>query len=311
MAIIYATPLYIFKVIPFAQNVLIYPLVTIPILIAWLLNIVLLVLVPAPWTKSVLRALVVCLLMFAVSGLVIHLISPLVLLSEASILMVRVVNIISVNAIIYVLIDLTLTKENQNKIELENANLKLVKLEADYKLLKDQINPHFLFNALATAKALIKPKPELAEEYIVRLSEFLRLSINNTKKTVPLAEELQLCIDFITLNQIRFGAAIVLENKISADINNYFVPYFSLLTLIENAIKHNTLSIENPLRIFLTAEPEMLELRNTRNPKFVLDKSTKTGLLNLNERYKLITNKEIQVVETENYFSVKIPILKK
>ena len=248
--------------------------------------------------------------MFGVSEIVTTIILPLINIESSSILLARLVNIISVNTIIYVIIDLIITKENKNKIELENANLKMVKLEAEYKLLKDQINPHFLFNSLSTAKALIKKQPELAEEYIVRLSDFLRASIKNNSKTIPLKEELQFCKDFIALNQIRFGKALIIEYTIPIDQNEKFVPYFSLLSLIENAIKHNTFTIENPLIIYITADENNMEVKNNKSAKFILEETTKTGLMNLNKRYKLISEKEILINETESYYSVKIPILK-
>ena len=249
IAVIYCTPFYIFKVIPNLSIFLIFPLFTVPMLIAWFLNIGLLVFVKTPWSKTYIRTIITIIIMFGISEIVTRLFNPFVTLDGTSVLIVRIVNVTSVNSIIYVLIDLTITKENKNKIELENANLKIVKLEAEYKLLKDQINPHFLFNALSTAKALIKSQPSLAEEYIVRLSDFLRASIKNSKKTISLKEELDLCKDFVSLSQIRFGKGLNVEYILPIDQTSNFVPYFALLSLIENAIKHNTLT-SNPLCLF-------------------------------------------------------------
>lgn len=310
IAVIYCTPFYIFKVVPNLSFFVLLPLFTIPMLFAWFINIAFLYFVKARWSKTFIRTIVIALLLFGFSQIVISIINPLVSLDSTSILIVRIVNIISVNSIIYVLIDLTLTKENKNKIELENASLKFVKLEADYKLLKDQIKPHFLFNALSTAKALIKNQPQLAEEYIIRLSDFLRASIKNNKKTVSIKEELQLCNDFVALNQIRFGKAFTIEYTLPINQENNSVPYFAILSLIENAIKHNTFTVESPLHISLTTDGETIQVKNNKKPKFVLEETTKTGLNNLNERYKLVARKEITIHDTENYFSVKIPILK-
>lgn len=309
IAVTYCTPMYIFKAVPFGFFTLL-PLFTVPILIAWFLNIFLLAKVKAPWTRTYIRTIIISLFMFGFSGVMIYVINPPIKLDSSYVTMVRIVNILSINSIIYVLIDLTLTKENKNKIELENANLKIVKLEADYKLLKDQINPHFLFNALSTAKSLIKPQPELAEEYIIRLSDFLRASINNNKKTITLNEELQLCTDFVALNKIRFGKALNFETDLPADAGAGFVPHFALLSLIENAIKHNAFTLESPLNISISIQQDMLEVRNNRKEKFIMETSTGTGLNNLNERYKLVSGKEIIVNESSGYYSVKIPVLK-
>lgn len=310
IAVIYCTPFYIFKVIPNLSFFFILPLFTIPMLISWFTNIAILHFIKAKWTKTFIRVIVVSTLMFGLSEIATRIVNPFIRLDVASVLLVRIVNVLSVNSIIYVLIDLTLTKENKNKIELENANLKFVKLEADYKLLKDQINPHFLFNALSTAKALIKAQPALAEEYIIRLSDFLRASIKNNKKTISIKEELQLCNDFVALNQIRFGKALTIEYSLPINIENNFVPYFAILSLIENAIKHNTFTTESPLNISVTTDGNTIEIKNNKKTKFVLEESTKTGLTNLNERYKLISGKELNINETETFYSVRIPILK-
>ncbi len=250
-------------------------------------------------------------MMYTISFFVFYIIAPELKVQRTTIEIIRFTNILAINSIIYVLADLIITKENKNKFALENAHLKLANLEAEYKLLKDQINPHFLFNALSTAKALIKKQPQLAEEYIVRLSEFLRASINNNKKTVPLKEELALCREYISLNKIRFGEAILFENNLVIDPDNYSVPYFSILSLIENAIKHNTFTVENPLRINASNTEDFIEIKNNKQLKFVLEDSPKTGLKNLNDRYKLLNATEISIQETEQYYSVKIALIKK
>lgn len=310
IAVIYCTPFYIFKVIPNLSFFIILPLFTIPMLVAWFTNIAFLYFIKAPWSKTFIRTIIIATLMFGLSEITTRIVAPYLTLDGTSVLLVRIVNVLSVNSIIYVLIDLTLTKKNKNKIELENANLKIARLEAEYKLLKDQINPHFLFNSLSTAKALIKSQPNLAEEYIVRLSDFLRASIKNNKKTISIKEELKLCEDFVALNKIRFGEALKIEYLIPIDQTNNFVPYFAILSLIENAVKHNTFTAESPMLISITIVENMIEVKNNKKLKFVLEESTKTGLTNLNERYKLLSGKEISINETEPSYSVRIPILK-
>jgi two-component system, LytTR family, sensor kinase len=309
IAVTYCTPLFIFNAIPNFGFFTMLPLFTIPILIAWFLNILFLAKVKAAWVSTFIRTLVISVIMFGFSGIVLAIVDPFVKIDSSYVTLVRVVNIVSVNSIVFVLIDLTLTKENKNQVELENANLKIATLEAEYKSLKDQVNPHFLFNALSTAKALIKPNPELAEQYIVRLSDFLRAGINHNKKTNPLGEEIQLCEGFIALNQIRFGKALHFEYHLPLDLNRNHVPYFALLSLLENAIKHNTFTLESPLHIVVSLQDGMIGVRNNRKQKFVIEASSGTGIKNLNERYKLISGKEITITETEHDFSVQIPIL--
>ena len=285
--------------------------VSIAVLLAWLLNLSLILFVKKSWVLNWKRIFVVGAVMYFLSYLAFFLFEPSLSIDITKIEIIRLSNILAVNTIIYILTNLILSKENESKYALENAHLKLVNLEAEYKLLKDQINPHFLFNALGTAKALIRKQPQLAEEYIVRLSEFLRASINNSKKAVPLKEEIELCYEFIALNKIRFGEAITFKTDKLIEKSDNYVPYFSILSLIENAIKHNSFTIERPLNIELRKENDFLILLNNKQAKFVLENSLHTGLRNLNDRYKLLANKEIVIEDEKDYFLVKIPLLNK
>lgn len=285
--------------------------VSFAISMAWAVNIGILAFVKQNWKLKWPRIFIVSSIMYLISFILFYKFATEIKLDRTKMEIIRFTNILAVNTIIFILTDLIITKNNKNKYELENTNLKLANLEAEYKLLKDQINPHFLFNALSTAKALIKKQPQLAEEYIIKLSEFLRASINNTKKTVSLKEELALCKEFIGLNKIRFGEALIFENKIDINTENHFVPYFSILSLIENAIKHNIFTIEKPLSLILTHNDSSIEIKNNKQAKFVLEDSPKTGLKNLNERYKLLNAKELEIIENETSFIVKLALLKK
>jgi sensor histidine kinase YesM len=311
IAIIYVTPIYILNGMPHLSYFVMLPIFTMPILMGWFLNILFIYLIDKPWILSYWRTIIICTLMFVVSGIVVTYVRPSVSVSDAGITLIRIVNILSVNSIIYVLIDLALTKENKNKIELENANLRIVTLEAEFKSLKDQINPHFLFNALSTAKALVKQQPQYAEEYLVKLSEFLRASINNDQKSIPLRDEVQLSRDFVALNRIRFGEALQAEYKLPENISELYLPYFAIVSLLENALKHNALTVETPLHVSITMKDDFLEVKNNKNAKFIMEAPSKTGLQNLNERYKLISGKEITIKETDSEFIVQLPILHK
>lgn len=312
MALMLVTPLFILtNELHHFNFFVLWAGVTGAITFAWGFNILFLVFVNRSWTRTWIRILIVGLIMYTISFIVFFIVVPQLKIDRTKVEIIRFINILAVNTIIYILTDLILTKENKNKFALENAHLKLANLEAEYKLLKDQINPHFLFNALSTAKALIKKQPELAEEYIVRLSEFLRASINNNKKTVSLKEELGLCREYVSLNKIRFGEALLFENKLLIDPDNYSVPYFSILSLLENAIKHNTFTIQNPLRISASNNDNYIEIKNNKQLKFVLEDSPKTGLKNLNDRYKLLNAPEIIIRETEYEYSVQIALIKK
>lgn len=278
--------------------------------LAWFLNIGVINLIKKEWILSWRRIFVVGAVMFCISYVGIFFLGDRIPLKGLGLDAIRVVNILAVNTVIHILIDLTVVRENKNKMELENAKLKFVNLEAEYKLLKDQINPHFLFNALSTAKALVKQKPELAEQYIVKLSDFLRASITNDKKTVSLKDELSLCEDFIALNKIRFGDAIHYRSSIKTNTSDRFVPYFSLLSLLENAIKHNQFTNESPLIINVEANDISISVSNNKKEKFRIEGSPKTGLKNLNERYKILTGNDIKIENAADTFTVSMSLLK-
>jgi two-component system, LytTR family, sensor kinase len=312
MALMLVTPAYLLIGIEDISFIFAWGMVTLAISLTWILNIVIINKVKKRWALSWVRILLCASIMIGISFIGTTIIGKeRIKVSMNKVNVIRVINILAVNGIIFILIDLTMTKENKNKMALENANLKLVNLEAEFKLLKDQINPHFLFNALSTAKALIKQKPELAEDYIVRLSDFLRASINNDKKTVSLKDELALCRDFISLNRIRFGEALQFECDIKTDADSHFVPYFSLLSLLENAVKHNQFTLESPMKIKIAADDKKVIVNNNRQSKFRIDDSPKTGLKNLNERYKFLTGNNIAIDEAEDHFTITMSLIQK
>lgn len=311
IGIIFVTPVYILAGFRYLNFFVMWFGITTAVLINWAINLILLVKVNKPWTKTWVRSLVCSVSMIVVTQILFEISGIILPIEDFKASLLRGMNLLAINTIIYILVDLTLTKENKNKVELENARLHLSNLEAEFKLLKEQINPHFLFNALSTAKSLIKKEPALAEEYIVRLSDFLRASINNNRKTISLREEVALCQDFIDLNRIRFGEAIHVVFSIDPASEELTLPYFALLSLLENAIKHNAFTLESPLRIEVKSTQNQVLVNNNRKAKFNLGTSTKTGLYNLEERYKLLTGSGIQVEESDETFQVTIALLKK
>jgi len=181
------------------------------------------------------------------------------------------------------------------------------KLESDYKLLKDQINPHFLFNALNISKSLIKKQPENAEKYIVGLSEFLRNSLNNQQKSISLEQELSHCLQYVELQKMRFKDAFNFSVDVDKQHFEKQLPVFSLTTLVENAIKHNAFSEQQVLKINVFVDKELLVVKNNIRPKNGV-KSTRTGLSNLNQRSKMLSGSAIKIENDGQYFSVYLKL---
>ncbi len=220
---------------------------------------------------------------------------------------------ISLNSIILLIQDLVLLRDKKSKMEAENAELKYQSIESTHQLLKSQIHPHFLFNALNTLKSLIKKQPEVAEEYLLKLSEYLRASMQSVSpELVGLDEELKLCTNYLDLQKMRFDNSFTLTNTIPEHhIDSISVPPFSILSLIENAIKHNKFTTESPLQITLIQQGDRLIVKNNINTKSQVETSSGLGLKNLNSRYKILSGDEIIVNDNIEYFEVSIKAIKK
>ena len=196
------------------------------------------------------------------------------------------------------------------KTLVEAEILKKEHLSAQYETLKNQVNPHFLFNSLNVLSEIVHTDADLAEQFIKQLSKVYRYVLETRdREIVNLDEELQNLNAFIFLMKIRFRDGFIFENQLTETKNVHIAP-LTLQMLVENALKHNETSKINPLTVTLKSELEFIEVRNNLQKKsFVLD-STGLGLENIRARYKILSGKDIQVTENAHYFSVKIPILK-
>jgi two-component system, LytTR family, sensor kinase len=220
---------------------------------------------------------------------------------------------LAMNIFVLILIELILLREHKISVETENALLRLSDSEARNALLQRQLNPHFLFNSLSTLRSLTRRNPTEAELYIEKLSDILRFSIHNSVKSlVSLGEELAFCRHYLDLQKIRFGDAI----HFSIDVPEYLLetcklPTFSLQLLVENCIKHNVHTRENPLYIIIHSNQDQKQIvvQNNYQPKQVVEYGDKTGLQNLAERYRLLNAAPIDVMKTDDFFIVKISLI--
>jgi len=182
-------------------------------------------------------------------------------------------------------------------------------LEAMNRQLKQQTQPHFLFNSLSTLKSLIKYSPADAEEYVVKLSGFLRSSMaSHASKLVTVEQELGLCTDYLEMQLIRFGEALRYSVEVGEEERRGFLPVFALQLLIENAIKHNVLTKERPLAIRVEGMGKMVRVVNNLQLREGVEAGG-TGLTNLRERYRVLGGGEVVIATSETEFSVSISLL--
>jgi len=203
-----------------------------------------------------------------------------------------------------------LVKESESEI-VRNEQLERAKAEAELEALKNQIDPHFIFNSLNTLSHLIEEKPQKAKQFNDNLADVYRYILHNKgRELVLLQEEIGFLNDYFSLLKIRFENAVQLNITCSETMfEQYLVPPISLQVLVENAIKHNEFTDENPLVITISNENDSLVIHNDKRVKTLRKESSKIGLHNLQERYRLIAGKEIIVQEDEKNFTVTLPLL--
>jgi hypothetical protein len=188
-------------------------------------------------------------------------------------------------------------------------NMREEKLIFQNETLKNQVNPHFLFNSLNTLSALVGTQPEIAEEFIHRLSAIYRYILENSSKDrVPLGVELLFIKDYFFLHKIRDDGKIQLEIQVEDSDNSEILPV-SLQILVENAIKHNKATRESPLKIVIYVENKHIVVKNNLQKMAQQLSSTQIGLKNLAQRINLLTKKTLIIEETPKEFIVKIPLL--
>jgi ligand-binding sensor domain-containing protein len=187
------------------------------------------------------------------------------------------------------------------------------KIEFQFETLKSQVNPHFLFNSFNTLISVIEDNPKVAVEYVERLSQFFRNIVTYREKDViVLREELDLLDNYYFLQKKRFCENLSLKLDVPEEIkNSRYVPPLTLQLLMENAVKHNSISKETPLFIELFVNKHgKLVMRNNRNGKIKKTESPGMGLQNIISRFQLLSDRTVEIKSADNFFEVAIPLLK-
>jgi PAS domain S-box-containing protein len=199
-----------------------------------------------------------------------------------------------------------LTEANTQVLRLQKENL-----QSQFDMLKQQVNPHFLFNSLNVLTSLIKPDPDLAESFTVQLAKVYRYVLENKDKDlVPVSTEMDFLRAYVFLLDIRFMGKVNIDIDFDEEKEDRMLLPLSLQMLIENAIKHNTFSRKNPLsvRLFIDDNQNFVVENNlqSRETNFA---STGVGLKNIQNRYALLTDKPCSFEKTETHYIARIPLL--
>jgi sensor histidine kinase YesM len=271
------------------------------------------------WTKNLKRANVISLLLLIIYGIIVCIMVPytydrFVWHMSGESLFIDV----SVKALMGMVLDLTfisiyystyLTRYWKKSIE-ANEELKRENLLANYEALKNQVNPHFLFNSLNTLSGVVEQKPELATDFIKKLSDIYRYVLEQSdKEIVLLQDEMKFVEDYIFLSKMRFGDALIFNTNLPAN-NAIQIAPLGLQMLVENAVKHNVIADEMPLKIYIGMEEGFVMVKNNiQKKKTVIPDNEPLGLDNLKKRYEYLSDKSIEIIESQSEFIVKLPII--
>jgi two-component system, LytTR family, sensor kinase len=191
-----------------------------------------------------------------------------------------------------------------------SERLEKEKSQVQFDNLKNQLNPHFLFNALTSLNSLIFENQELASEFVHQLSRVYRYVLQNKEKNfVPLATELEFISNYVKLVETRFAGGLRILFDIQRDSGEKSIVPVTLQILIENAIKHNIIDKQNPLTIEVITVGDYMVVSNNLQLKNKVETSNRQGLENLKSLYKFLTEKPVVVEQTDHRFYVKIPLI--
>jgi two-component system LytT family sensor kinase len=224
-------------------------------------------------------------------------------------LMVEVRGIL-INLTFYMFLHLVYQGYQNQQVGIELERSKADNLGAQYEMLKQQVNPHFLFNNMNTLKAMVETNDKHTIEFILKLSDFYRFTLESRKHDlIHLSEELEILTAYMFLLKARFEEGINLVNTIEPKFFNSLIPPFTIQLLIENCIKHNVVSLDKPLEIRIYTEDNKIVVENKVQLKKTQEISTKVGLENINLRYIHLLNEKVDIENNDKLFKVKLPVI--
>ncbi|RAW00498.1 sensor histidine kinase [Pseudochryseolinea flava] len=224
-------------------------------------------------------------------------------------LMVEVRGIL-INLIFYMFLHLLQQNYENQQVNMELERIKNDSLSAQYELLKQQVNPHFLFNSLNTLKAMVEIGDKQAVNFILKLSNFYRYTLESRKHDlIHVSEEMDILQAYLFLQKARFEDGFTFTSALDDNVSATLIPPFTLQLLIENCIKHNIVSLSKPLHIRIYSEGDKIVVENQVQPKTGDDSSLGVGLKNINLRYQHLLEKQIDIIATDKLFQIKLPLI--
>ena len=224
-------------------------------------------------------------------------------------LMVEVRGIL-INLIFYMFLQLVYQNYSNQQVNVALQRSQADNLGAQYELLKQQVNPHFLFNSLNTLKSMVESNDQKSVDFILKLANFYRFTLESRKlDLIPLSREMEIVNAYLFLLKERFEDGFTFSNTINSKHMNSLIPPFTLQLVLENCIKHNVVSIERPLHIQLYIEDQSITVENQLQPKISAESSLGVGLKNIDLRYIHLLDQHIEIIATDKVFKIKLPLI--
>ena len=214
-----------------------------------------------------------------------------------------------------ILLTIQFNRRSQKKLdqlEVEKEQLSKEKYKAQLQSLRNQMDPHFLFNSLNTLRSMVSQNHQKSEEFILNLSDYYRSTLNHSEETLSLSEEITLLNSYLRLMQDRNDKALHFEIcPGEKEFGTFRLPAFALQNVVENCIKHNSMSSKKPLHIRVSRTKDgYIEVSNTVRKKLTTEPSSGMGLKLLERRYNLLGVTKAVVVSNKNdIFRVKLKLI--
>jgi sensor histidine kinase YesM len=199
------------------------------------------------------------------------------------------------------------------KTQIEAEKFKKISIQAQLQVVRNQVNPHFLFNNLSVLTALIPLDTNASVEFVGQFSRVYRYVLkSHEKELMELDTELNFIDSYLYLLKKRFGESLKISVQVEEELRQHYIVPMALQMLVENAVKHNVVSRNKPLQInIFTEDNQLLVVQNNLQRKEINDlESTQFGLSNIAQRYEFLSHKPVIIEANEAYFTVKLPIIK-
>jgi len=246
-------------------------------------------------------------------GLIVTLLSDLIFGYDQPLAEVLLYNAIITAVINFILVSIAETVQQYKKHQaslIQAEKLKRENTDMRFQALKQQLDPHFLFNSLNVLAHLVQKEPEKAQHFIEQFSTVYRYVLEVVDSPIVSVEkEIEFIKSYLYLQSIRFGDNIKIKIDIEKDAYNKYIPPLSIQILLENAFKHNVIKKDLPLNLNIYTEQNRLYVINSYQPKKRNMFSRQMGLENLVNRYKLIYDRVPEIEKTKNEFKANIPLI--